>query len=157
MKNYIQLEDGTQLELSKDTVDMFKKKLEKTELPTSWEEICKSGRGGYYVSTRSDVADNAMRIKDDSDKNTCSTKETAEAVLALTQLMTYRDIWNDGWKPDWTNDEWKPCIVLKSNGLYRDLFVNSSHILTFKSEELRDKFYNAPHFKSLMETAKELL
>ena len=40
----------------------------------------------------------------DKDKNTLPTKELAEAMLAMCQLLYLRDIYNDGWVPDWENE-----------------------------------------------------
>lgn len=72
------------------------------------------------------------------------------------QLITLRDIYNDGWEPDWSNyDEPKYCIYGWSNTIDIDIFSSDHAILAFKTEELRDEFFK--NFKDLIEKAKRLL
>lgn len=79
------------------------------------------------------------------------------AVSALCKLLIYRNAWWEklGWKPDGKEDTIKYCIVNK-RGSIALLMTDVNHfILTFPTEEVRDKF--AETFKDLIEEAKELL
>ena len=79
------------------------------------------------------------------------------AVSALCKLLIYRNAWWQklGWKPDGKEDTIKYCIVNK-RGSIALLMTDVNHfILTFPTEEVRDKF--AETFKYLIEEAKELL
>ena len=79
------------------------------------------------------------------------------AVSALCKLLIYRNAWWQklGWKPDGKEDTIKYCIVNK-RGSIALLMTDVNHfILTFPTEEVRDKF--AETFKDLIEEAKELL
>ena len=79
------------------------------------------------------------------------------AVSALCKLLIYSNAWWEklGWKPDGKEDTIKYCIVNK-RGSIALLMTDVNHfILTFPTEEVRDKF--AETFKDLIEEAKELL
>ena len=79
------------------------------------------------------------------------------AVSALCKLLIYSNAWWEklGWKPDGKEDTIKYCIVNK-RGSIALLMTDVNHfILTFPTEEVRDKF--AETFKYLIEEAKELL
>ena len=138
---------------------VFKKK---NKLPVTWEEYCKQ----YYDSKLEFYITNCSRIDQTSpdkgprreleDKNLLSAKKDAEAHLALIQLHRLRDVYRQGWKPDWSNyDETKYCIYGWSNTIDIDIFSSDHCILAFKTEELRDEFLK--NFKDLIEKAKYLI
>lgn len=76
-------------------------------------------------------------------KENVSTKERAEAFLALMQLVELRDKWNG-------DSERHPFLITLSFSPQKN-----SELISFKTFELRNKF--AEQFKDLIETAKELL
>lgn len=79
------------------------------------------------------------------------------AIKALCQLLICRNAWWKllGWKPDWTDDSDKYCI-LNGGGKIEAIVLNSSNrILAFPDMETANQFYEA--FKDLIEEAKELL
>ena len=85
-----------------------------------------------------------------------STKERAEAFLALMQLVELRDAWNGDFDPEISKGEKKLFAINK----YGDTILTSEGyfsvgVLYFGKRLLRDKF--AEQFKDLIETAKELL
>ncbi len=75
--------------------------------------------------------------------------------IALRKLEILRDIYNDGWKPDWTDKAPKHIIIFYSGEV--DTYDNYSthHFFHFKTAELRDEFLN--NFRDLIEEAKDLL
>lgn len=81
--------------------------------PKTWEEFCKSLPvfGEFFISCNSeiDIADTSNR-RINEDRNLLESKEEAEAILALIQLIRLRKAWVGEWdpEPDWSNwDEWK--------------------------------------------------
>ena len=146
---------GYEIDREKSTLEhiVFKKKNEK--LPTSLSELPKKKR--WYINTNAEIHSVSSIYKPERhDKNLWPTYELAEAALALSELMNYRDVWNDGWEPDWTNGhECKYVIETTHNLLKKTEYYNANTPLSFKTEELRDKFFDT--FKDLLEIAKPLL
>ncbi len=103
------------------------------KLATSWEEYWNAP--GPYLETLPDY------------------------YLALRKLELLVEHYNDGWKPDYTDDNYKYQLYF-----YKDQeIIRTTHprgaggrrVLTFKTKELRDKFLE--NFKDLIEEAKPLL
>ena len=74
---------------------------------------------------------------------------------ALIKLIQLRDHYNDGWEPDWNCDNFKPSIQVWIHEVGPINALCKQRLLTFKTEELRDKFLS--NFRDLIETAKPLL
>jgi hypothetical protein len=150
----IQVPEGYEIDRENSTFEnIVFKKVEK-ELPKSWEDLMTVK--GYCVSTFSkieDCSEECYTYKEN--KNIFPTKEEAEACLALAQLCQLRDRYNDGWKPDWDDGGEKHCVYFHDNEINSAYTYSSHRVLTFKTQELRDKFLE--NFKDLIETAKPLL
>jgi hypothetical protein len=156
----IQVPEGYEIDKEKST---FEKIIFKRigDLPKSWEDL--ETINGFYVNSASDIVKvkgEAYAVEDN--KSVFPTKEEAEACLALAQLCQLRDRYNDGWKPDWENRAQNKFIIYihpDNEILFDKISANthavSRHLLTFKTQELRDKFLE--NFKDLIETAKPLL
>lgn len=149
--------DGYQI----DPVALKNNKIEfipiKNVLPQSWEEL--NYIKGAYINVDSTIEsgiDSATTNEEDN-RNVLPTKELAEAMLALCQLLQLRDRYNDGWKPNWTNNDQKYIIICWGNLVFPDISTNIQRPLTFKTKELRDAFLNAPKIRELIEIAKPLL
>lgn len=135
-------------------------KVEADRLPYSWEEFCEkySIQMGECLLDKSSSFYEAVpgRIRHkDTDKACLPDRETAEAFIALMQLIQLRNCYNGGWEPDWTDGEIKYTIMNGLNNLEKARNANISHVLAFKSEELRDQFLE--NFRDLIEIAKPLL
>lgn len=133
------------------------------KLPKTWEGFCEVyplREKEYCIDNTSNICEayncGIMRRNSIVDKNLLPNKETAEAILALLQLIQLRDCYNDGWTPNW-KDVWvtKYCIVSDEQTLKRNTYRTTSQILAFKSEELRDQFLE--NFRDLIEIAKPLI
>ena len=75
---------------------------------------------------------------------------------ALRKLIILRDYYNEGWQPNWQNDEeTKYSITVSSNELFRTILYSGSCVMSFKSREIRGKFLEEQ--KELLEIAKPLL
>jgi len=132
-----------------------------SRLPETWEEFCINTHtkdGECYIDTFGFILHRECDCtrKFDTDKNTLPNRKTAEAMLALCQLIQLRDHYNDGWEPDW-KDVWKSkyCIVSDGQILRSDEHHTASRVLAFKTAELRDQFLE--NFRDLIEIAKPLL
>jgi len=165
----IEVPDGYEIDQKNSTFEriVFKEKhIGKSEdvgFPRSWEEFCETQfleDTEYFINAYSSVVKRSCKPENyrhkDTDKNLLPSKELAEAMLALCQLIQLRDCYNQGWEPDWTNDVYdKFCIETFDNKIQKETSCGKNIILAFREEEIRDEFYN--NFKDLIEIAKPLL
>ena len=81
---------------------------------------------------------------------------TAEAVLALCQLIQLRNCYNGNWVPDWEdNCEYKYLIYYYKNRCCKDVYQHTAvSPLYFKTQELRDEFLRC--FRPLIEKLNPL-
>ena len=156
----IQAPEGYEIDKEKSTFEKIVFKKIERKLPKKWKDLYEVK--GWFVDFQSDVVTSGSMRTADSVKNRFPTKEEAEACLALAQLCQLRDRYNDGWKPDWENRAQNKFIIYihpDNEILFDKISANthaiSRHLLTFKTEELRDKFLE--NFRDLIETAKPLL
>lgn len=133
----------------------------KDGLPKTWEEYATSNKDKllYYINGDSEFKTGGL-LPNNNCKNSLNTKADAEAHLALMQLHVlrdaYRDYYQKGWKPDWTNSkECKYCIVFYAQKVQVTFQYEEHRFLSFPTEELAKQFlYN---FKDLIKKAKELI
>ena len=153
----IEIPEGFELKKVSDTEYKIVKK-EKV-LPKTWEEFCKLNpikKDEYFITSgcrieASDLGTRGLII----DKNLLPSKEKAEAILALCQLIQLRDCYNGDWKPDWNEgSDDKNVIVLRSGKFLTETYTVTEKILVFKTKELRDEFFY--NFKDLIEKLKPL-
>lgn len=130
----------------------------KAILPKSWEEFCDNYPVELKESFIYEGKVNRVFIGGKRDpKNKClfPNKETAEAFLALMQLVQLRDCYRQGWTPDWKDEKNKFSIEIIDGEITTYWDNRRSRILSFQSMEVRDEFWN--NFKDLIEQAKELI
>lgn len=128
------------------------------KLPKTWEEFCKNhpvNRKEYWIDINSNIMTSGYGERENVDRNLLPNKEYAKAMLALYQLIQLRDCYNEGWQPDWSENEYKYCIEVENYEIVFDNWCHLQRVLTFKTKELRDTFLN--NFKDLIEIAKPLL
>lgn len=82
-------------------------------------------------------------------------RKIAEAYVVLPKLIRLMDKYNEGWKPDWNNKNIKYTIEKFNTDLIVSTTYNSTRLITFKTEEIRDRFYN--DYKYLLEIVKPFL
>ena len=140
----------------------------KVGLPKSWEEFCENNpikNWECFITERSKIEDfyteDSVTIPEekrarnvDTDKSTLPDRETAEAFLALMQLIQLRDCYRQSWKPDWGDYTTKHCIIF-GGVVYIGWAIGEQRVLSFQSEVIRDEFLK--NFKDLIEQAKELI
>lgn len=159
MKQTIEIEvpDGYKAVYNKDTQKI---EVMSATLPKTWEEFCENnpirwGETIIYNNSKEIMALGVGDNRDSSIKNILPNKATAEAFLALMQLVQLRDCYRLGWKPDWKEKTVKQNIICFEGVLITDWSVSVQYVLSFQSEEIRDEFFK--NFKDLMEKAKELI
>jgi hypothetical protein len=148
--------DGYELDLAKSTPTNIVLKKIAPDLPKSWNHLNKLS--GYYVAN--DCTIHEFTTPSDGilfrhDKNIFPTKEEAEASLALAQLCQLRDVYNGGWKPDWTTLSEKHVIEMYNGTVSADCYTYKSNVLAFAKAEIRDLFME--NFKDLIYQAAPLL
>lgn len=149
MKTFeVEIPEGHQIDKENSTFEKIVFKKIESDLPDSVEEI--QNRNWFVCSSGS------VTMMKDNTINQLSTKERAEAFLALMQLVELRDYVNGDWKADWSDPcQTKYTIRCSFDKIFFEYFTLNKKVLHFKSDELRDKFYKK--YKKLIETAKELL
>lgn len=148
----INVPEGYQIDKDKSTFEniVFKKK---KGLPKSWEDL--KNVSGYWVHNYCGTVRFDGQISH-TNRNTFKTKEQAEASIALAQLSQLRDVYRQGWKPDWVcNKTMKNCIIFYDDAPYVDDFANYHNFLSFQDKETAELFLK--NFRDLIEQAKPLM
>lgn len=131
-----------------------KEELEAKELPKTLTELGKIR--GYYVDNFSNIVFYYNITAEESNTNTFATREQAQASLALAQLSQLMKVYNDGWVPDWlNNNQNKYCIYFHNDKSQISIPVTTQRFIILKSQELAQQFFE--NFKDLIEQAKPLL
>ena len=151
----IQIPDNC--ELVKDGDNYVIKEM-KQNPPRSWEEFCErcpKKMGEAFISSTSEIfVYDLPSIRDEKrDKNVCSSKEEAEAFLALMQLRQLRKAWVGDWEI--SVRESYGVIYSCCNILTVDINTTSRRTLSFPTIEMTQDFLTC--FRDLCETAKILL
>ena len=154
----IQIPDNCELIKNGDTYIVKEKK---QVPPKSWEEFCEK----YPLTDKEAFIDSYSNIKPPyecgerkalSGKNWCTSKEEAEAFLALMQLRQLRK----AWVGDWEQSKEKFCAAILCTAFLDKVVVHYAEfwtnvVLSFPTKEMADDFLNC--FRDLCETAKILL
>lgn len=133
------------------------------KLPKSWEEFCDMynvSDAEYYIDEvggiRNALNDKAFISRNqEDDANLLPDHATAEAVLALCQLIQLRKAYNGDWVADWNKGaENKYCIDFAYGDICTCTNCVSPLLLYFKTEKLRNEFTR--NFRPLIEKLKPL-
>lgn len=154
----IECPQGYEIDKEKSTFEKIifkeiKKELPK-ELPKKWEELEKID--GYYIHNYSFIQSSGSILPcTDEHKNVFLTKEQAEASLALAQLTQLREVYRQGWTPDWSNGINKFCIFMNGNKLDIDIWTYYNGFLAFQDRQTAKLFLE--NFRDLINQASPLL
>jgi hypothetical protein len=143
--------EGWEIDKEKSTFEEIVLKQIKKELPKRWEDL--EAIKGYYSDGVSGVY-KYIGSANMSNKNTFATEAQAKAAIALAQLSQLREVYRDGWKPE-LESGYKYIIQCVGGELAKGAIVSTSYFLSFKSEEIRDMFYD--NFIELIIEAAPLL
>ena len=150
----IEVPQGYEIDQDKSTfTNIVFRPIKEKELPKTLGEL--ETVKGWYVNTASDAIRSTESAANFINRNIFVTKEQAEAAVALAQLSQLRQIYRQGWKPDWKDNSLKYVINKCKGEVTGDVYHYMNHFLAFQSGEVRDKFLH--NFKDLIETASPLL
>lgn len=149
----IEVPQGYEIDKENSTFEKIVFKKVKKELSKSWREL--NNVSGYYVDKDSKIYNCVNFSTDYGNRNIFPTEEEAEACVALAQLCQLRDIYNEGWKPDYKDNNVKYLLYYWGDTITKSHTTGASNLLVFKTVELREKFLE--NFRDLIEIAKPLL
>lgn len=154
----IEVPVGYEIDTEKSTFEKIIFKKIENKLPKTWEEFCKQTHveTEYFITNYSGIVSIGSRKREyNSDKNLLSTFKDAEAHLALIQLHRLRDVYRQGWVPNWNDGTGKYCILFNPDNLDIVTYTRTPHFLSFQSREIAQEFIK--NFKDLIEKAKVLI
>lgn len=132
---------------------------EKKNPPRSWDEFVKNYRiekGEAFVDIEGVInVYTEGEVREDSDKIVCTSKEEAEAFLALMQLRQLRKAWVGDFVENPNNGYWVICYKVIDNSVSIGAFCKVRMSMSFPTEEMAEDFLSC--FRDLCETAKILL
>ena len=109
---------------------------------------------GHYVNTYSIVSSTNGSVIT-TNRNAFATKKLAKASIAMAQLSQLREVYRQGWEPNWEDKSEKYVIYFYDNKIDKTSFQWTCKFLSFQTPEIRDEFLN--NFRDLIETAKPLM
>ena len=130
--------------------------LSKKELPKTWFECIAKIRDLECIDRNSWIDKTTF-----SDDVACDHANDipiglGKPMLALCQLLVCREVYRQGWKPNWSDsNEIKYCIEWVENQITKNTYMITAKVLSFQSEEIRNQFLE--NFRYLIEEAKELI
>ena len=128
----------------------------KKELPKTWEECIAKIKDLEYIGSNGDMYEVHFNIGTVSDHMNDIPIGLGKPILALCQLLVCREVYRQGWKPDWKNEnENKYSIINDFNKIETSINASVNKVLAFQSAEIRDEFLE--NFRDLIEEAKELI
>lgn len=152
MKTFkVEIPNGFEIDKENSTFEQIVFKEIKKQLPKSWEEL--GNIKGYFVHTMATIE----KLRKDSKglENVFATKEQARASIALAQLSQLREVYRNGWVPNWQDFMDKYIICFKNNEIYTTIYESYHEFLSFQDAETRDLFLE--NFRELIEQAKPLM
>lgn len=130
-------------------------------LPKTWEEFCKNypiKEVEYFLNTFCELhgAGSGNKRQKKSDRNILPSLQAAEAHLALMQLHQLRDVWREGWLPNWNDKFEDKYVIVNRIGIYTVVtYQYIASFLAFQDEKRAKKFLEC--FKDLIEQAGDLI
>jgi hypothetical protein len=134
----IDIPEGYEIDKENSTFELIKFKEIKKQLPKSWEEL--GFISGYFVSSASEIYPIGRYTNNNLYRYIFKTKEQAEASIALAQLSQLRDVYRQGWTPDWERDGDKCSIVFFKHEIGITCFSLHNAFLSFQSKEIAQEF-----------------
>ena len=133
-------------------------KIKELSYPKTWEEYCDmypNVKEEYYINGCSTLMKVSRQYRQPmTDRSLLSSKEEAEAFLALIQLRRLREAWVKDFKFNWEELNY-PVIKRNIQGKLQISRVTSPMPLCFPSRQMAEEFLTC--FRDLCETAKILL
>lgn len=128
----------------------------KKELPKTWEECIAKIKDLECIDSNGDIDEVDLNFGIVYDHVNDIPKGLGKPILALMQLLVCREVYRQGWKPNWTKGtEDKYCIINNFSEIQPTNYCFVDRVLSFQSAEIRDQFLE--NFKDLIKEAKELI
>lgn len=127
----------------------------KKELPKTWEECIAKIKDLEYINSKGDIDEVDFNVGVVSEHINDIPIGLGKPMLALMQLLVCREVYRQGWKPDWSDCKSKWVIECFNDNITRITYIKTPKILSFQSAEIRDQFLE--NFKDLIKEAKELI
>jgi hypothetical protein len=140
------------IEKTERKLESLKSQLKKMELPKRWEDL--KIVEGYYISSDAKTYRSTSAALEEN-RMFFTSREQAEAAIALAQLSQLREVYRQGWKPDWNDDQKKYGIKFFRGDIDEEEIAWTNIFLSFQSPEIRDEFLE--NFRDLIEKAKPLM
>ena len=126
------------------------------ELPKTWEECIVKIKDLECIDSNGGIDEVDFNFDTIYYHMNDIPKGLGKPMLALCQLLVCREVYRQGWKPDWKDDdEIKYCIERVENCITKQTYKTIATVLSFQSAEIRDEFLK--NFRELIEEAKELI
>ena len=121
-----------------------KDELTKKKLPKFFNEL--KNTDGYYITSQAKIERSVYGLY----LNSFPTEKQAKSALAMAQLSQLMAVYNDGWEPNWRNENEEKYVIYAENSKIISIytFKCNNQFLAFKIAELRDKF--AKNFELLI-------
>jgi hypothetical protein len=151
----IEIPEGYEIDRENSTFEKIVFKEIKKELPKSWQELRKID--GYYASSATCTLNKVEGYATNpSNRGIFVTQEQAEASIALAQLSQLREVYRQGWEPDWNHPtEKKHGIFFGEGEPAITAFFNTNCFLSFQTEKIATQFLE--NFRDLIMKARPLM
>ena len=128
----------------------------KKELPKTWEGCIAKIKDLECIGSNGDIDEVDFNLGIIYDHVNDIPKGLGKPMLALCQLLVCREVYRQGWKPNWYDSKTKKWVIEYVNyNIASMTYMQTSRVLSFQSAEIRDEFLE--NFRDLIEEAKELI
>ena len=133
----------------------------KSQLPKTWEEFCENypcKKDECYLTTDCELHSITGGIERNinHDRNLLPSKQAVEQHLTLMQLHQLRDVWREGWVPNWTQDNQRKYTICSIDGKFSiKIRYTNKRFLAFQDEKRAYEFLI--NFLELIEQAGDLI
>lgn len=105
------------------------------QLPVCWEDL--NTIDGYFVDEYSIITSIGDAVAEKHNLNVFATEKQALSALAFAQLSQLAKRMNNGWEPDWEDNDERKFTVHCVGGLFRISIWFKDHChVAFKTEEM---------------------
>lgn len=123
------------------------------ELPKRWEEMREIK--GFYVDRPSEVLYVSLVHTEQANRNVFPTSDQAEASIHLAMLLQLRDVYREGWVPDWHDvNETKHSVYCETGQWVYLAFHYEAHPFSFQTRERAELFLE--NFEDYLDKVKPL-
>lgn len=145
---------GWEIDKVDDNKILLKKS--KKKLPKTWKECIAKIKDLEYIGSNGDIYELDFNVDIVTTQINDIPVGLGKPMLALCKLLVCREVYRQGWKPNWKDDnEIKYCIERVENWITKETYTLTAKVLSFQSAEIRDEFLE--NFRDLIEEAKELI